>query len=60
MDKAFGQVSQPQFTMLNKMIGRAFASVVLPVALTMGMPSLASAEPGQQFADPQLRQAPIT
>ena len=53
MDRAFGQRSQAP-TMLNKMVGRAFATVVLPVALVAGNPSLATAAPAMQ-ADPTIQ-----
>lgn len=58
MDKVFGQGTQ-QKTMLNKMIGRAFVTVALPVALSLGHPSLAVAQTAEKFAnDPRIQLAP--
>lgn len=54
MDKAFGQGSRNP-TMLNRMVGRAFATVVLPVALAVGNPSIAAAAPVQGLAQPDFQ-----
>ena len=43
MDKHFGSSPQGGKTLLNKMIGRAFVTIVLPMALTFAVPSLSNA-----------------